>query len=1325
MDQPNLAQLYQQQQQRLFEARQQQLQQQQQIQLQQLQQHQGSMNQQQQPQQQQQPAFIVPQQQQQQQQQQQMQAQHLQQLQQLQQAQQMQQLQQFQQFQQFQLQQQQNQNQNQSHQGQIAPQLQQQQGPGLVQPIRAAQSQLPLQQPAGLGAAAVGGAPVSMAMASGAPFAAVMGTPAMQGFQQSQPQMQPPQQQPQQPAVGPGPGTAGVFAPTANTTPVMTPAQLAINTASPVSVTVPAVVEPAVPAETPGTSPASATPAPGSDPSTPAPDASSSTTPAAAAAAATSGSKKARTGSHTGGVSAAQAAERELMASDPFYADLIPLLRKNNVTFRSSNMCGVPLNHKALWDAVQALGGWDQLNSSKHWREIGNSLGYPTSNSNIPSFLKRHYLTMLLPLEELRGIRPPGAVGSTAHHGAAGASDDADAGGAAAGANGDDGGDKAKATAKPRDRSKKGKAARERSVRIKEEKGKGAAADHDAPTASPHLAASADHRERSMSLSHPSAAALQQPIQLAMDGNIAVGAPPPAAAMFPAAGFAAGAPLARSSPASFPGNAAQHQQLARPSYPGEMGKGGALNRVTSTSSNGRPLSRSTSEHALSQALQPLIPDGFKLLGEDAAEPAVEYPDTVYEYKRFTPRVYARDSTLAGGVDLTAIDNYLRVLHGGLDRSIIERWRHAVTRTPQIMPTLERDIHVLDLGILQCQLASRLTHEMTAALNMLLVMSVNEAVNLPLRECTSLVRTLCGVIARDLDALEKVLESPDVADRGDAAAVAASKCAVPNRDEDVEDDVLLELLAPHEPERAAAMAPGYTALLLERVHTATLILRNWSFQNDAIPTLGSQRRVHQAVHRVTGVFLRIARTVADPHHPFLTPLRPAGAAAWVSPLLRTQPVLDTTANVLHHMLVILSNTSMYLDFAQVDPAEVEPMLAAVGDLCTFFIGWHHHWRPRITAAVADHLGPADDANADYLAMAVLTNTMVRTEFQPTWLALMSPPSVGDKSAPAAAAVDDRRLVWLLLLSRVITMIGADDAAGLTVGSIAPDVAYLDMGMILLRHLLRIEQFVAAALGAWEDGYRGWIAASSSAAVAEPISPLSPTGIQVKSEPPRHPLKRSHADMDASGTPFSPKSTFPRPPVPSDLAPPPPPPLPHVVSPVNQLVFTLLRSLERNPVAMARKAAELLSEVLPAILAYQSTGTRRARSGSISGGSGGAGAAKRRRTMIGDGGGKAVPAPLSPLSPPPPPLLRSAEERVRDLYERHRDRWAELGLPFARAPETAVAAWSSSSAQQHAPPLVYWRAAYERLTGLAVRTDLDVFVREYSYRAFVMLGEAGVA
>jgi hypothetical protein len=104
-----------------------------------------------------------------------------------------------------------------------------------------------------------------------------------------------------------------------------------------------------------------------------------------------------------------------LAASDPFYAELFEALRTKDVQYRQPSMCGISIDYKKMWEIVQQQGGSAVMTTPKHWRDIGTLLGYPTSNSNIPSFLRKNYQQTLVPLEEMRqGNFAPAAAAAPA-----------------------------------------------------------------------------------------------------------------------------------------------------------------------------------------------------------------------------------------------------------------------------------------------------------------------------------------------------------------------------------------------------------------------------------------------------------------------------------------------------------------------------------------------------------------------------------------------------------------------------------------------------------------------------------------------------------------------------------------------------------------------------------------------------------------------------------------------------------------------------------------------------------------------------------------------
>jgi hypothetical protein len=627
----------------------------------------------------------------------------------------------------------------------------------------------------------------------------------------------------------------------------------------------------------------------------------------------------------------------------------------------------------------------------------------------------------------------------------------------------------------------------------------------------------------------------------------------------------------------------------------------------------------------------------------------EFPPDVYEYKRYFPKVVPRDSNFSGGVDLNAVEHCLKVLNGGLESSVAERWKQS-PRNPEILKALENDLRFIDIAMLQCQIASRIDPEVVSALNLLLVLSVNDAVVIPIKDCLGLVRTICDLILNDLNSLEQMLNESK-----------ANLCAGQG---ETNSETTPFLIIGRE-----SFSEKQFLGILDRIMTTLLVVRNWSFVDVNVPVLSSLVQLQEVFSRTIPLFFRLIN-LHDKYFPFLTVNH-----EWVkvedisaqTELVGNYASVHTTLIGLQHCLVILSNLSLTFEL-QVTRVKGDPIMASIFDLALFFIMWPTHWFETFYNKFHEKLEIEEEA--DYHAVCILTNLLISSELIPHWNALFTSLSA------------EFRISALLLLVHVLDFVGVDrntNGHGFPLPNNRVPQVYLDMGLMLIKHLLHMEAFVSAAISYWTQVWHVW--SSKSLRLAEEDSQPNPTTVR------RQATK--------------------------------------VLSPVHPMVMALSRSLESQSVPFARKVAEMLYDFLPAISSYKDPnsarvahrktfkprhwydGADRTTEDDIS----------NAITSGGDTGEQSIGGNRVDNC--------KGRSTMRFNYLKHevlsnyRVYHALCDLPSFEE-DSSFPPFSPSTTRLH-PSIIDWSSFQEFMTSIAFRTDLDVVVKEYSLRIFSLLSE----
>ncbi|KAK8519000.1 hypothetical protein V6N12_012234 [Hibiscus sabdariffa] len=96
-----------------------------------------------------------------------------------------------------------------------------------------------------------------------------------------------------------------------------------------------------------------------------------------------------------------------------FVKELEAFHKNNNLEFRRPKFYKQNLNLLKLWRAVDKLGGYEQVNKSKMWRQVGELFNPPKSCTSVSSTFRNYYEKALLKYEmQMHGVELPKPVPS-------------------------------------------------------------------------------------------------------------------------------------------------------------------------------------------------------------------------------------------------------------------------------------------------------------------------------------------------------------------------------------------------------------------------------------------------------------------------------------------------------------------------------------------------------------------------------------------------------------------------------------------------------------------------------------------------------------------------------------------------------------------------------------------------------------------------------------------------------------------------------------------------------------------------------------------------
>uniref|UniRef100_A0A7N0UTP4 ARID domain-containing protein n=1 Tax=Kalanchoe fedtschenkoi TaxID=63787 RepID=A0A7N0UTP4_KALFE len=85
-----------------------------------------------------------------------------------------------------------------------------------------------------------------------------------------------------------------------------------------------------------------------------------------------------------------------------FMTELERFYNRGGLKLKIPKFYGQPLDYLKLWNAVNQLGGYDQVCRDRLWRQVGDTFNPPTSCTNAGWTLRKHYDKVLLEYEEHR-----------------------------------------------------------------------------------------------------------------------------------------------------------------------------------------------------------------------------------------------------------------------------------------------------------------------------------------------------------------------------------------------------------------------------------------------------------------------------------------------------------------------------------------------------------------------------------------------------------------------------------------------------------------------------------------------------------------------------------------------------------------------------------------------------------------------------------------------------------------------------------------------------------------------------------------------------------
>ncbi|KAI9223022.1 hypothetical protein BC828DRAFT_376977 [Blastocladiella britannica] len=430
------------------------------------------------------------------------------------------------------------------------------------------------------------------------------------------------------------------------------------------------------------------------------------------------------------------------------------------------------------------------------------------------------------------------------------------------------------------------------------------------------------------------------------------------------------------------------------------------------------------------------------------------PANAYALKKYIPRGILL-STQSAVADFPTTDKYLTgQLRGGLDRFLIDRWHVGMTgeaiaaksilaqhapavamyvkknpgksapalpvpveagkRPAGTLRELEADLAFVDVQAVVCQLACGIDADVAAAVNVLLVLSADDAVYTPVAECPQLARAVCKVADA---AWAKVIAGGSSshgisgaayvpATTSGAGAMDVDETETNESSDSDMDEWFVPSVSAVRPEWE--LADARDAAAIDRALAALLILRNWSFDNAHSQALGAVPQVLATVRSVVEQTLPLLAVAAgDPTFPFLHSPTAAAALLQSGGSTATTPVLMSSAHAMHHVLVILANLLPLVNVSVVapTPADRAALVTLAMDVSNFWLAWADHWRPRLERAVdaarlvppgggpsgSGPLGIRDDDNAGMLALIVLGAVLPRSECADAIAAALAPPS----------------------------------------------------------------------------------------------------------------------------------------------------------------------------------------------------------------------------------------------------------------------------------------------------------------------------------------------
>ncbi|KAL7753193.1 hypothetical protein RI367_000968 [Sorochytrium milnesiophthora] len=654
-----------------------------------------------------------------------------------------------------------------------------------------------------------------------------------------------------------------------------------------------------------------------------------------------------------------------LIAEDPFYQRLANVLKSSGVLFRIPCMSGRLLDLKLVYEHVQRHGGVEGMTHSKYWRDIGNALELPQSNSNIPSLLRRAYNQYLLPLER-----------------------------AMAGTSGQDG------SAQP---SVSRQESRHSTIPPEEQQEQWTppSTTQQLTATVPGTSAAAAMPLQGTQFQAPPAQMLQQPytvpqqqqqqleeqMQLQQQQHQQIQQLQQLQQM-----------QQLQQQQHYQQQQEQQQQLLLQQQQQQQQQQqksdaeGYLNAGTITSPHTTPMilqaaaqqqkqqqQQQEQEHSHNSndtvAKQEVTTPVVSTLTA-VAEPAPVLPADVFEYKKYMPRCVPLPGTSAGGVDLQAIETYMTALKGGVHYWTLEKWKLAAKR-PEVSAQIKNELGSVSVQALIMSLKSSLASEITYALNVLVFLSSDASVPFPLQECPELLEVLCVLIREHWT--DRLL-----------AEATVETLVQPERGHAEERTAFLPWTT------TTTITPGLASSktmplgdALERAHSALTVLRNLSFAGNNVLVLSGHARFLDMLAGVVTEALRVMQATCWPEFHFMSvaPVKADGGQ------LRSQPQdqhnLVLAFEVLEHALTVLSNISTVLVF----PATGDSSLAAcVVDLALFFLTLPA-WLPRLqqyghlnrSALMSDDAG-SPSADSDQTPHLIATASLSTVSVAGTMLPL---------------------------------------------------------------------------------------------------------------------------------------------------------------------------------------------------------------------------------------------------------------------------------------------------------------------------------------------------